>query len=272
MGDIEVKVLKPKQAQMKAIEEEDGPGYIEGYGAVFNNIDLGGDRIIPGAFKKTIAEKLPLKRIKFVDNHNGYWGSSEDIIGVIEAAKEDEFGLWFRAKLSKSQRAQEVREKVKDGILDALSIGYRVVKYSFEKVEDRQDEIRNLDEIELMEVSVVAWGLNPLATITSVKGQESLEIMLKRLNSLEVKELSDQNKQLVKDTIDNLKALLGDEPPTGTQKSGAAEPTSEPGDHSDDEIREMLKTLNVAKEFEEEQAILESFRSFAKTIKEGVEQ
>jgi len=269
---MEVKTLKPKQAQMKVVEEEDGPGYVEGYGAVFNNIDLGGDRIIPGAFKKTIAEKLPLKRIKFVDNHNGYWGSSEDIIGVVEGAKEDEFGLWFRAKLSKSQRAQEVREKIKDGILDALSIGYNPVKYSYEKIEGREDDIRNLEEIELSEVSVVPWGMNPLATVTGVKGQENLELLLKKLNSLEVKELSDQNKQLVKESINNLKALLGDEPPTGTQKSGAAEPTSEPGDHSDDEIREMLKALNVAKEFEEEQAILESFRSFAKTIQEGVEQ
>jgi hypothetical protein len=84
--------------------------------------------------------------------------------------------------------------------------------------------------------------------------------------------LSESEKKELRETINNLKALLGDEPPTGTQKSGAAEPTSEPGDHSDDEIREMLKTLNVAKEFEEEQAILESFRSFAKTIHEGVEQ
>ena len=44
---MELKMLKPKQAQMKVIEEEDGPGYIEGYGAVFNNVDDGGDKILP---------------------------------------------------------------------------------------------------------------------------------------------------------------------------------------------------------------------------------
>lgn len=273
MGDIEVKVLKPKQAQMKVIEEENGPGYIEGYAAVFNNVDNGGDKIIPGAFKKTIIEKLPLKRIKFVDFHNG-WRSSEDIIGVVEEAKEDEFGLWIKARLSKSNRAQEVREKIKDGILDALSIGYRTVKYSYAKEGEKEPDIRILEELELFEASVVAWGMNSLAVITGAKN--SNEIGTSKLfsilrNRMETIGLSESEKKELREIINNLKALLGNEPSNDTQNPKAAEPTSEPGDHSDDEIREMFKALNVAKEFEEEQAILESFRSFAKTIQEGVE-
>jgi len=266
---MELKMLKPKQAQMKVIEEEDGPGYIEGYGAVFNNVDDGGDKILPGAFKKTLIEKLPIKRIKFVDFHNG-WRSSEDVIGIIEEAKEDEFGLWIKARLSKSNRAQEVREKVKDGILDALSIGYRSVKYSYEKVGENEPDVRVLEELELYEVSVVAWGMNSLAVITDAKN--SNEIRIPKLFSMvrskiETVGLSESEKKELRESINNLKALLDDEPSNDTQNPKAAIPPSEPDDHSD-EIKRLFEELNVAKEFEKEQALLDEFRNFGKSLSE----
>ena len=266
---MELKMLKPKQAQMKVIEEENGPGYIEGYAAVFNNVDDGGDKIIPGAFKKTLIEKLPIKRIKFVDFHNG-WRSSEDIIGIIEEAKEDEFGLWIKARLSKSVRAQEVREKIKDGILDALSIGYRSVKYKYEKEDENEPDIRVLEQLELFEVSVVAWGMNSLAVITDAKN--SGEIGMPKLfsilrNRMETVGLSESEKKELREIINNLKALLEDEPSDDTQKSEAAMPPSEPDNHSD-EIKKLFEELNVAKEFEKEQAILNEFRGFGKSISE----
>jgi len=266
---MELKMLKPKQAQMKVIEEENGPGYMEGYGAVFNNVDYGGDKILPGAFKKTIAEKLPLKRIKLVDNHNAYWGSSEDIIGVVEEAKEDDFGLWIKARFSKSQRAQEVRDKIKDGILDALSIGYDIVKYSYEK-DGEGDEIRLLKELGLSEISVVAWGMNPLATITGAKNSETIGLpkLLSMLQSrMKTVELSEIEKKELRETINNLKALLDDEPSNDTQNPKAAIPPSEPDDHSD-EIKILFEELNVAKEFEKEQALLDEFRNFGKSLSE----
>jgi hypothetical protein len=58
-----------------------------------------------------------------------------------------------------------VRLKVREGILDSLSIGYEVVKEQF----DDQAKIRYLKEIRLQEVSVVAWPANPKASIDVVK-------------------------------------------------------------------------------------------------------
>ena len=266
---MELKMLKPKQAQMKVIEEEDGPGYIEGYGAVFNNVDDGGDKILPGAFKKTIIEKLPIKRIKFADFHNT-WRSSEDIIGIIEEAKEDDYGLWIKARLSKSVRAQEVREKVKDGILDALSIGYRAVKYSYEKTDENEPTVRILEELELFEVSVVAFGMNSLAVITDAKNSNEIGIpkLFSMLRSkIETVGLSESEKKELREAINNLKALLDDEPSNDTQNPKVAVPPSEPDDHSD-EIKRLFEELNVAKEFEKEQALLDEFRNFGKSLSE----
>ena len=266
---MELKMLKPKQAQMKVIEEENGPGYIEGYGAVFNNVDDGGDKILPGAFKKTIIEKLPIKRIKFADFHNT-WRSSEDIIGIIEEAKEDDYGLWIKARLSKSVRAQEVREKVKDGILDALSIGYRAVKYSYEKADENEPTVRILEELELFEVSVVAFGMNSLAVITDAKNSNEIGVskLFSMLRSkIETVELSESEKKELRESINNLKALLDDEPSNDTQNPKAAIPPSEPDDHSD-EIKRLFEELNVAKEFEKEQALLDEFRNFGKSLSE----
>lgn len=139
-------------------------GAISGYASIFGNVDLGGDVTEKGAFKKTIKEGVPVGRVKFIDSHLTYEGTKA-VIGVVDQAKEDTTGLFFNAKLSSVQHAQDVRTKVKEGILDALSFGYSVIQD-----EVRSDGVRLLKELKLYEISVVAWGMNPKAYIAGVKG------------------------------------------------------------------------------------------------------
>lgn len=164
------KLLGPEQAKLKIIDDgADAPGgYIEGYASVFNNVDLGGDVVVPGAFKKTLKERLPKKAIKLVDSHHVHEGTSA-VIGVVVEAKEDDIGLWFKGKMSSVPRAQDIRTKVREGILDSTSFGYDTVKS-----EPGKDGSRYLKELKLYEVSVVIWGMNPLAQLTAVKSGTAL--------------------------------------------------------------------------------------------------
>lgn len=163
-----LKTLEPDQAKLKVIEgSESGQdfGFVEGYASVFNNVDLGGEVVVKGAFAKSLKERLKKGMIKLYDSHMVYAGS-ETVIGLVEDAKEDEYGLWFRARFSSVQRAQDVRTKIREGVLNALSFGYEVIKDDV----DEAKKVRYLKELRIYEISVVPWGMNPKAMIEAVKG------------------------------------------------------------------------------------------------------
>jgi len=137
-------------------------GSFEGYASVFNNKDLGNDVIKKGAFLNTIKSKKP-KQIKLLYQHK-----TDEPIGVIDSLEEDMKGLRVKGRLAMgTQKGKEAYELMKMGALDSMSIGYKLkpedYKYS-EKLKKRT--ITNLD---LMEVSMVTFPMNPKAKITKVK-------------------------------------------------------------------------------------------------------
>lgn len=142
-------------------------GTLEGYASVFGNVDLGGDVINKGAFTKTLSDKLSKGAIKLMDSHAFYEGTSA-VIGVVKDAKEDETGLWFKAEFSAVQRAQDVRTKVLEGILNSLSIGFDIINAADEVLNGIA--VRVIKEVRLYEISVVTWGMNPEAAISAAKG------------------------------------------------------------------------------------------------------
>ena len=189
--------FRPKES-LKAWEADDGFSYVEGYGAVFNFLDEGRDIIKPGAFTKTLQEGIPIGRIKFADSHNAFM-SSDYVIGVVTEAHEDEYGLKFKAKLSETQRAQDVRTKIKEEILTALSIGYVTLK------ENAEDGINYLEEIKLYEISVVPWAMQELAVITDVKS----DINTFYNEFKEGREISSANRRRLEAIVGLIQELLG---------------------------------------------------------------
>ena len=86
--------------------------------------------------------------------------------GVWERIEETERGLECSGRLTMGvKRAQELRDLMVDGAVGGLSIGFRSLR-------DRLDPsgVRVLEEIELMEISLVALPANPLAVVEAVKG------------------------------------------------------------------------------------------------------
>ena len=152
-------------------------GALEGYGSTFGNVDLGGDVVMPGAFTKTLKDNLRTGSIKLIDGHNTYTGT-QGVIGVVTEAREDTRGLWFKAKFSGTTLAQEVRQKVREGILNSLSIGYGTIR------ENLKDTHRELLELKLWEISVVAWGMNPEAGITGAKSDSEVSAMLRDMREV----------------------------------------------------------------------------------------
>ena len=146
-------------------EEDKNYGTFEGYGSVFGNKDLGNDVIEVGAFTKSLKSRKP-QSVKLLYQHK-----SDMPIGVFDEIKEDEHGLVVKGRLAlKTQAGAEAYELLKMGALDGLSIGFKVnpeqVSY------DRRANKRIIKEVDLMEVSLVTFPMNPQALVRSVKGQE----------------------------------------------------------------------------------------------------
>ena len=152
--------------ELKSVDtDEENMGMFEGYGSVFNNTDLGNDVILPGAFTKSLNKTGP-KGVKLLYQHK-----TDMPIGVFESIEEDKRGLKVRGKLAlKTQLGREAYELMKMGALDGLSIGFRVSPKG--QSYDAKGKRRMIKEVELMEISLVTFPMNPRAKIRSVKGAE----------------------------------------------------------------------------------------------------
>lgn len=146
---------------------------IEGYGAVFGNIDSYGDIIEKGAFANTLNERKD--RIAFAYQHD-IWNP----IGKIIEIKEDDKGLWLKVMLSSAEK--DIQTKVKEGILQELSIGYREVNARRETRDEK--EVNVVSEIKLYEISLVTVAANPLARIEGMKGEEKRDYLEKEFDRL----------------------------------------------------------------------------------------
>jgi len=117
-----------------------------GYASVFDRVDRGGDVVRKGAFGRPGA--VPL-----------LWQHRGAPVGAIERIEEDSRGLRIIGRVD----APDLAEAVAAGAVTGLSFGYRVR----EAGGGAQREIRRLD---LMEVSLVASPMQPLARVHAVEG------------------------------------------------------------------------------------------------------
>lgn len=135
--------------------------------AAFGNVDRGGDRIIKGAFKKSIARwQKSMKSIPVIFSHD--WKVIEHFIGTVDpkSMMETEEGLVVAGRLDieDNPKARSVFRKLKDGSLAGWSFGYEVKEERLAK-----DGARDLLEVDLLELGPTLVGMNPLAETLAVK-------------------------------------------------------------------------------------------------------
>lgn len=148
---------------------DDGKGEFEAIVAVFGNIDLGGDRIVKGAFADSLkAWEQKGRPIPVVFSH--MWGHLDAHIGEVTEAKETDEGLHIKAQLDMDDPpAAKVFRLMKRGTLVEFSFAYDIVE---EKLQNGANELLKLDVIE---VGPTLKGMNPATQLVGVKANGKTE-------------------------------------------------------------------------------------------------
>ena len=127
-----------------------------GYAAVFDEVDQGGDIIKPGAFTRSLKNgPVPL----LLQHRQGR------VAGTIETLAEDNRGLRVIARLGRDAVGKRAEMLMSQGRLKGLSFGYRVRRGAGEGPH------RTLQEVDLVEVSLVERPMQPLAKVHAVESE-----------------------------------------------------------------------------------------------------
>lgn len=144
----------------KAVEEDDDESiFIEGY-ANTTEVDRAGDVILGTAWTQGMQNYL--KNPIFLAYHD-----HDNPIGRLEDHKISEKGLWVRARISKAAGA--VYQLIKDGVLTAFSVGFRISDATY----DPNLDLFIIKQLELMEISVVSVPCNQDSIFSLAKSFES---------------------------------------------------------------------------------------------------
>lgn len=183
---------------------DDGPGTIEGYRAVFSEIDEGGDIIVKGFF----ADSLPEYMEAGFSAHSHDW-DFDKVVGFPVEAKEDEYGFFVKSQFHSTPDSQNIRTKAKErmdaGKKVGFSFGYTVAEKSVVEAKDYKEQLsqyiksdrlavnlkkaQKFDRIrilkkagEMIEDSIVTAPMNKMAGATAIKsGTKELNQQVKEL-------------------------------------------------------------------------------------------
>ena len=131
-----------------------------GYAALFDRVDRGGDIVRPGAFARAV--KAGPARVPLLWQHE-----AGKPIGRIEMIGEDSRGLRVIGRVSeRSAAGREAAALLREGAVSGLSFGYNVRR--------KTDGVRReLKELELIEVSLVTFPMQPAARVHAVEEDQS---------------------------------------------------------------------------------------------------
>lgn len=144
-------------------------GQIEAYGAIFNNVDEGNDRIIPGAFKRTLKnskDRAAARQKKYLAPMLWQHDPNEMIGGWYDIT-EDATGLRAKGDINlATQRGREYYALAKAGMSDEFSIIYDIpaggAKYD-------KAGVRDLTDIRLFSIDPVTFAMNDSTYTVAVK-------------------------------------------------------------------------------------------------------
>lgn len=156
--------MRRKSQPVAELKFDAREGSVEGHGAVFDNVDFGGDKIVRGAFAETLRSKRTVPML---------WQHRDDQpIGLWHHMSEDDYGLKVRGRISDTVAGRDALTLLRDGVIAGLSIGYRVRDYRI------NGDVRELTKIDLLEVSVATFPMNPKALVSAVKASDGEQLEL----------------------------------------------------------------------------------------------
>lgn len=153
-------------------DEPEKPPVITGYAAVFNSYseDLGYFREIirQGAFQAAI----PRDDVRALWNHDPNYVLGRNKAGTLSLA-EDERGLRVEIRPPETQWAKDLLVSMQRGDVNQMSFGFEVLSDSW-RTENGQ-EIRELIEVKLYDVSPVTYPAYPATTVSARSAKEIYE-------------------------------------------------------------------------------------------------
>lgn len=146
------------------IKSIDDAGHIEGVAAGIGDIDNVGDRIMPGAFTKTLADRggQPVPMLLHHDMRRP--------IGAWSDLSQTKTGLHAKGKITLASRdGADAHALAKDRALTGLSIGYRVEQ------ERKTADAREIHALKLFEISLVAVPAHDRGRLHAVKSISNVD-------------------------------------------------------------------------------------------------
>ena len=125
-----------------------------GYASVFDRVDRGGDIVLAGAFRRSLARGVAVPLL---------WQHQPGrTVGRVEHLAEDDRGLQIIGRLNDDEFGRSLAQELTQGRLSGLSFGYRV------RAAQQGKRARQISELELLEVSLVRRPMQPLARVHKV--------------------------------------------------------------------------------------------------------
>lgn len=144
--------------EVKAVSDD---GTFSGYGSVFGVVDSYNERVMPGAFTRSIDEK-GASGVALLWQHR-----SDTPIGVYTEMREDERGLYVEGRLALgTEKGREAYELMKMGWKAGLSIGFMPVE-----TEKADDGVREVRDVDLWETSIVTFPANAASMVEQVRAK-----------------------------------------------------------------------------------------------------
>jgi HK97 family phage prohead protease len=176
------------------VEGTDG-GTVEALVSIFNNTDLVGDRVLPGAFAESLdAIAAAGKALPFIWAHD--WGSPESYIGKVIQAEERPEGLYVKATLFDTPRAQQVRTLLKERVVTEFSFAFDVIEE-----QTGADGVNELVTLSILECGPCLKGANPATVLIGAKDAPAAGQKIGRT-------LSTRNEDALRQAVDLLQEVL----------------------------------------------------------------
>lgn len=200
-------------------------GKVEAIVSVFGNVDLGGDRVVKGAFTKSIDKwKQSNFPVPVIFSHD--WSDLWSHIGAVDSLEETEKGLKavYTLDVEDNPAAAQVYRLMKRGTLKEHSFAYSIGKEKTAK-----DGANELHELDIIEVGPTLKGMNPGTEILDLKSALEETAALHRKDAVEEavetkagRSVSKANEAKLKTAMESIAQVLsslGEEP----EKSNDAE-------------------------------------------------
>lgn len=217
--------FKDARARFDVADGDDGEsGTFEAIVSVFNNVDAAGDRVMPGAFTKSIERwKASGDPVPIVYSH-AHRDPHALLGGVLDMRETDE-GLWVKGRLDlDSPTASLVHRHMRSRTIRKFSFAYDVLGSHPSRKDSGVTELTELDVIEVGPTLIPANPATDLVTVKAEGGQRLTEADATRLREA-ISALQDLEGLLRPDDTDTDAKSAEQPPPDDT--AGVSTPDQE---------------------------------------------